>query len=200
MLYPDLAAYVEARLQEFDEIPEQRKQDLSEVADFVRERPDPDLTFICTHNSRRSHLSQVWAEAAAAHFGTKDITAYSGGTEATAFHPHAVAAMVRAGFRIERTTEARNPIYHVRFGDTRQPVTCFSKVYNSAPNPTDGFCAVMTCTSADEACPVVLGAAKRVSIPYEDPKNFDGTEKEQAAYDDRCRQIGREILYLFSRV
>ena len=31
------------------------------------------LTFICTHNSRRSHLSQVWAQSIAHHFLIKNI-------------------------------------------------------------------------------------------------------------------------------
>ena len=45
------------------------------------------LNFICTHNSRRSHLSQVWAQALAHHVGINTINCYSGGTEATALFP-----------------------------------------------------------------------------------------------------------------
>ena len=58
----------------------------------------------------------------------------------------------------------------------------------------------MTCSEADEACPVVLGAALRIPIRYEDPKIYDGTHEESTAYDARCLQIATEMLYLFSRV
>ncbi|MCK4776283.1 MAG: protein-tyrosine-phosphatase, partial [Candidatus Krumholzibacteria bacterium] len=65
---------------------------------------------------------------------------------------------------------------------------------------TEDFCAVMTCSQADKNCPVVVGASMRVAIPYDDPKAFDGTDQEAANYDERCRQISREMLYLFSAV
>ena len=204
MLYPDLLAYIDARTQEFERIPEERRDQLDELTAFVRDAvragKPADLTFICTHNSRRSHLAQVWSQVAATHFGIEGITCYSGGTEATACNPRTVAAMRRAGFHVDQTTQAKNPIYHVRFAEETSPVTCFSKVYGTAPNPQEGFCAIMTCTSADEACPIVMGAAKRVSIPYEDPKAFDGSDKEAQAYDERCAQICREMFFVFSRI
>jgi hypothetical protein len=58
----------------------------------------------------------------------------------------------------------------------------------------------MTCTSADESCPVVLGAAKRVATPYDDPKAFDGTADEAKMYDERCKQIATETFYVFSKL
>ena len=42
------------------------------------------LIFICTHNSRRSHMAQLWAQTAAAYHGVAAIETFSGGTEATA--------------------------------------------------------------------------------------------------------------------
>lgn len=197
-----LRDYIDARIGEFDRIPAERRAVLEEMAAFVRERAEAgeacDLTFICTHNSRRSHFGQVWAAVAAAHFGAPRVTTYSGGTEATAFHPRAVNALERAGMEIERTTEGANPIYHVRFAEGAAPVTCFSKVYDQAPNPREGFAAVMTCGDADEKCPVVRGAAARIPVRYEDPKAFDGQKVESAKYDERCAQIAREMLYAFS--
>ncbi|MGB5285031.1 MAG: hypothetical protein WBN29_11010, partial [Polyangiales bacterium] len=67
-------------------------------------------------------------------------------------------------------------------------------------NPADGFAAIMTCSDADDACPVVMGAAIRAPIRYRDPKAADGTAQEVQAYDERCLQIATEMLYLFSRV
>jgi len=97
-------------------------------------------------------------------------------------------------------TVGENPIYHVRYSDRKSAMTNFSKVYDSAPNPTKDFCAVMTCSSADKACPVVRGASLRVAVPFVDPKAFDDTDQEAAKYDERSRQICREMLYVFSQV
>jgi len=158
------------------------------------------LTFICTHNSRRSQMAQTWAHAAAYHFGVGGVECYSGGTEATAFNPRAVAAMRRAGFRIDDPDGGDNPVYRVRFAQGEEPMECFSKLYHQAPNPDRDFCAVMTCSAADAACPIVIGADERISLPYEDPGFFDGSDREAAAYDERCRQIAREMLAVFSKV
>jgi protein-tyrosine-phosphatase len=201
---PVLAATIEAALEELERIPDDRRCALDRVARFVADRArdgrSARLTFICTHNSRRSQMAQVWAQTAAQHFGVPCVETYSGGTEASTFNPTAVAALERAGFRIDTSEEGGNPVSNVRSTDDMDPIECFSKVYDQPPNPRDDFCAVMTCSDADSECPFVLGAAERVSIPYDDPKEFDGTNRESDAYDERCRQIGREMLYLFSRV
>ena len=203
-LYPDIQERIKIAVGEFDLIARQRKEKLEELSAYVRSQnrlgKPANLTFICTHNSRRSHMSQIWAQTAAAYYGIPGVTSYSGGTESTAFNPRAVAAIKRAGFKVEKTTEGENPIYHVRYSDKRHPMTNFSKVYNYAPNPSKDFCAVMTCSSADKACPLVRGAALRVAVPFIDPKAFDGTDQEAAKYDERCEQICREMLYVFSRV
>lgn len=204
MFYSNLQQYIEKAIGEFDQIDKDRKAQLQEMADFIqtqlKEGKTAQLTYICTHNSRRSHLSQIWAQTAAAYFGLENVQAYSGGTEATAFNPRAVAALVRAGFVVEKTTEATNPIYHIKFSETCKPITCFSKVYNDAPNPTKEFCAVMTCSQADASCPLVSGALARISIPYIDPKVSDDTPQEADTYDERTKQICRELFYVFSLV
>lgn len=204
MLYPALQSYVSERTAEFDQIPAERKEQLGKLAAYVSERVEAGkpvrLTFICTHNSRRSHLSQIWAATAAAQYGVPQIETFSGGTEATAFNPRAVAAVRRAGFQVEQPDAAANPRYAVKYAESAAPMICFSKVYSAAPNPQEDFCAVMTCNHADENCPLVNGCDLRMAIMYEDPKAADGTPEEAARYDERCRQIGREMLYLFSRV
>lgn len=189
---------------EFEQIPEERKEALQYLALFIENKikagEKVELIFICTHNSRRSHISQIWAQTAAAYYGIPNVVAYSGGTEATAFNPRAVKAMEDAGFKIVKTTEGANPIYEVKFSDDARSVTAFSKKYDDAFNPKNGFCAVMTCSHADQNCPLVLGAAARVATPYDDPKEFDGTAQEAAKYAERVHEIGREILYAFSIV
>lgn len=189
---------------EFQQIPPERKKTLHELTKFVQEKIESDkpayLNFICTHNSRRSHLSQLWAQAAAFYYGVKNVSCYSGGTEATAFNPRAVKAMQEAGFQISKTTDGDNPVYEVRFAAEAAPIIAFSKKYDDPFNHNTDFAAIMTCSHADENCPLVLGASGRIALTYDDPKEFDGTPSEAAKYSERVRQIGREILYAFSQV
>lgn len=203
-LNPALRSYVQARVAEFDRIPAERKRELEKIALYVRGRVEAKqparVSFICGQNTRRSHLSQVWAQTAATWYGVPGVEAFSGGTEVSAFNPRGVEALRRAGFRIAQPAASENPHYLVRVRDDAPAVDCFSKVYNQAPNPTTDFCAVLVCTQADKNCPVVKGAAVRLCIPFEDPKPFDGTREEAARYDERCQQIAREMLYAFSKV
>jgi hypothetical protein len=203
-MYPEIKSFVAERLTEFNEISDERKMDLGAISDFVAARVATDqealLTFICTHNSRRSHMSQLWAQTAAHYFSVPGVETFSGGTEATAFNPRAVAALQRAGFSIALFTDGMNPVYEVSWAPEMEPMEAFSKVYDQPPNPTEGFAAVLTCSSADAACPIVFGADERIAIPFDDPKAFDGTDREAEMYDERCAQIAREMLYVFSRV
>jgi hypothetical protein len=137
--------------------------------------------------------------AAAEYYQIPQIETYSGGTEVTAFNPRAVAAMQRAGFLIA-SGEGANPRYKVSTSEAGASVTCFSKKYNDASNPAANFAAIMTCSQADAECPFIPGASFRLALPYLDPKEADGTPEETARYDARCREIGREIMYAFSRL
>lgn len=203
-MYPDVQSYVEQRVKEFNQIPSERKSQLRKLALYVKSRVQANqparLTFICTHNSRRSHMSQIWAATAAAWYGVAGVETYSGGTEATAFNPQAIAALERSGIKVKKPGDGKNPRYEVRFADAGDPLVCFSKVYNESPNPKTDFCAIMTCDQADKSCPIVEGAALRVAVPFKDPKVADFTSEESARYDERCQQISREMLYLFSQV
>ena len=203
-MYPDLVRSIEALVPAIATIPEERKEALDRISAFVREqrsRGTPaKLTFICTGNSRRSHLGQLWAAAAARYYGVERVETYSGGTEPSAFNPRTIAALERAGFTVGKTDDATdNPHYAVRWADDVS-VDAFSKLYDDVANPKEGFVAVMTCSEADQECPFVPGAALRVSLPYEDPKVTDGTPEEVERYDERSRQIATEMLYLFSQV
>jgi arsenate reductase (thioredoxin) len=198
-----LTSYIRSREAEFGTISSDRKQQLAPFTDYIRKQTAADLpvklTFICTHNSRRSHLSQVWAMTAAAHYGVAKVESYSGGSEVTAFNPRAIAALRRAGFEVSSPIEAPNPKYEVRWHASAKPIVCFSKKYDGAVNPASGFAAIMVCSQADKACPVVHGVDARISIPYEDPKVFDDTPDEQRMYDERTAQIAREFLYVFAQ-
>lgn len=184
-------------------IPADRRERLKEIAAFIRRQLDAGkparLTFICTHNSRRSHLGQIWAAAAAHYFGLENVETFSGGTETTAFNPRAVAAIRRAGFRVE-APGGDNPRYLVHMADEAPPLICFSKKFDDPFNPREDFAAIMTCSDADQNCPLVPGAGFRMPITYDDPKEADNTPEETHRYDERCRQIAAEMFFLFSRV
>ena len=201
-LQSDLSFLVKELIGEMDLIPATRKGQLQKLAAYVEARLSTDriaLNFICTHNSRRSHLAQIWAAVAAYYYDVPGVETFSGGTEATAFNPRAVAAMKRAGFQIV-AGKGDNPIYSVSYAGDAEPLVCFSKVYDHASNPQSKFAAIMTCSDADENCPFIPGVELRLPLTYEDPKMADDTPEETKRYDERVRQIGREILYAFSQI
>jgi len=204
-LSPSLSPLVAELTATFADIPADRQALLQQLATYVRkqltERGLCRLNFICTHNSRRSHLGQVWAATAATHYGLEGVTTYSGGTETTALNPRMAAAMQRAGFEVD-TPDAtvENPHYQIQFAPAAAVVNAWSKVYDDPANPDTEFAAIMTCDHADANCPFIPGAEWRLSLTYSDPKEADGTPRETAVYDERLREIGREILYAFSLV
>ena len=203
-MFEKLTHTSESLIKDSESIPEDRKNLLNELSIYIKEklasRNEVKLIFICTHNSRRSHMAQIWAQAAAHYFSLDNITTYSGGTEKTAFNNAAVEALKSVGFKISIEKEGKNPRYKVRYDKTAKPLYCFSKVYNHKKNPPNGFVAIMTCSDADEACPVIRGADYRTTIQYEDPKKFDGTKKQNEAYAERSMQIGREMFYVMKGV
>jgi arsenate reductase (thioredoxin) len=204
MITNTLDTYIASITSEFDRIQEDRKTSLMRMATFVatkqKEGKDANLILICTHNSRRSHLSQVWAQVAAFHYGIKNVYTYSGGTEATALFPSAAKAMEKAGLQVKALSEGNNPLYSIKYEANQHPVIGFSKTYDDVFNPQSGFAAIMTCSHADANCPFIPSAEQRISLPFEDPKAFDGTPQQEAKYDERCRDIAREVFYAFSKV
>ena len=190
-LFPELTTLVTSLRAEATLIPEERKEVLRQLRAYAQSGGA--LNFICTHNSRRSHLGMIWA-AVAAHLSGRTIQTFSGGTEATALNPRMVAALRRAGFRVENPG-GENPHYQIYFSDEETPLVCFSKRFDDPVNPTAGFAAVMTCSDADENCPFIPGAEVRIPLTYEDPKVADDTPEEAERYDERLRQIGRELIW-----
>ena len=203
-LLPGIESYRSKLQKEKQEIGETRKKDLEQVALYIRDLAgrgkSVKLIFICTHNSRRSHMGQLWAQAASVYYNTPNVMCFSGGTEATAFNYRSVKALQKAGFEISAKEKKENTLYKLIYSTQKEPITAFSKKFSHKENPQEGFVAIMTCSDADEACPFVPGADARFSIQYEDPKIADDTEQEEKVYDERCRQIANEMFYLFSKV
>lgn len=187
-----------------ENINSERKETLHSLVNYLKEKSEKNetirLNFICTHNSRRSHLSQIWAQTMAHYFNIKNVHCYSGGTEATAMFPKVAETLQKQGFDVYPLSEGSNPVYAVKFDRDEHPLICFSKEYFHPFNPAANYAAVVTCNSADEACPVVIGAESRFPIKYDDPKAFDHTDKMDEKYAERSLQIGEEMWYIFKNV
>lgn len=202
MLYTE----IENTIQSFDfkQISEKRKGILQPLVDFIQNkansRQEIRLNLICTHNSRRSHLSQVWAQTAAAYYTVKNVSCYSGGTEETALFPKVAEILSDQGFNIFKINEGTNPVYAIKFCDNSLPVIGFSKKYDNPFNPVSDFAAIMTCSQADGGCPFIAGAEKRIPITFEDPKISDNTPEQTQVYSERSLQIAMEMFYVFSKI
>ena len=195
-----LFGYIKNIEKEMADIPDGRKNKLLELSKFISQKikkEEPaDIIVICTHNSRRSHIGQIWLKTAAYYYGIENLRVFSGGTEATAFYPSAINALNKIGFNIEKTEEKENPIYECAIGHTGPTLMLYSKKYDDPNNVQEDFAALLVCSDADEACPVVKGAEAHFPIPYKDPKVADGTPQEEAKYLERVRQIGREMFFV----
>lgn len=203
-MYPNIKTYMDGLTKEFKSISEKRKEILEKITQYIAKKrvmgSPINLVYICTHNSRRSHFGQVWAHVAASYFGIKNVNTYSGGTEATAFNINAINSLKRVGFTINPINIEKNTTYHVFHDDNEIPSVCFSKTYDDAKNPKKEFAAIMTCSDAEENCPFIPGVELRIGTTYDDPKAFDNTPQQDAKYDERCKQIALETLYVFSKL
>ena len=188
----------------FESITAERKTTLQPLIDFIQAKTinqrEIRINFICTHNSRRSHFSQVWGQTAAAYFNIKNVFCYSGGTEATALFPMVAKTLAKSGFKIKTISEGNNPIYTIKYSENEHPIIGFSKSYDDDFNPKSEFAAVLTCSQADGGCPFIAGAEKRIPITFEDPKAFDNTPKQAEKYQERSLQIAAEMFYIFSQI
>jgi arsenate reductase len=201
-MFPKISALINTL--NIKSIPKERQTILKPLIDFIQTKhtnnQDINLNFICTHNSRRSHLSQVWAQVMACHFTIKNVFCYSGGTEATALFPMVAETLEKSGFKIDITSKGDNPVYAITFSDDEPPIIGFSKTYDNAFNPQSGFAAIMTCSQADAGCPFIAGAEKRIPITFDDPKAFDNTPQQKEKYQERSIQIATELYYVFSQI
>jgi arsenate reductase len=202
ILFPEIENVISTL--NFESISAERKIVLQPLVDFIQGKASNNqeirLNLICTHNSRRSHLSQVWAQTAAAYYGIKNVFSYSGGTEATAMFSMAGKTLIKQGFKIRTIAEGNNPVYAIKYSETEHPIIGFSKTFDDDFNPQTGFAAILTCSSADQGCPFIAGAEVRIPITFEDPKAFDNTPQQAEKYEERSVQIATEMFYVFSLI
>lgn len=202
-MYKDLVETID-KIVSVQNVNEERKSILQPLIDFVQQKAhngqEINLNFICTHNSRRSHLAQVWAQVASAYYHIPNVYCYSGGTEETALFPKVAETLSKQGFSVFKIAETDNPVYAIKYSENALPIIGFSKKYDSPFNPVSGFAAIMTCSQADGGCPFIAGAEKRIPITFEDPKISDGTPEQTKVYAERSLQIATEMFYVFSMI
>jgi arsenate reductase len=202
MIYPQIETFINSL--DVSSISEERQEKSLPLIDYIQSRVELErevrLNFICTHNSRRSHFSQVWAQAIASYFNIEKVFCFSGGTEATALYPIVAETLERSGFNIKVISDENNPVYSIKYSDNMPPINGFSKTFDSEANPKSEFAAILTCSDADENCPFIEGAEIRIPITYEDPKASDGTPEQETVYKERSLQIATEMKYVFSEI
>ncbi len=214
-LLPKVREHADALTLSLDMIDETHRLAGHKLADWIATNYRPgkplDVIAVCTGNSRRSMMGAAMGNIAAAYYGMPEVRFHSGGTAPTAFNIRTVNALKEIGVEVEPTgEEARrgepktaNRIYRVRWGSSSAAggptldSTEFSKRYDDPANPKEGFAALMVCGEADAACPFVKGAALRISMPYLDPKIYDGGAYEAAKYAERRDDMGRLFLAVF---
>jgi arsenate reductase len=211
-LLPKVREHADSLTASFDMIGDSHRQAGRKLVVWLaknyRQGTPLDLIVVCTGNSRRSILGATMGNVAAAYYGMPEIRFHSGGTAPSACDSRTLTALNQIGVEVELTGEeaargeprTANPVYRIRWGstgDTGGPAMEsmeFSKHYDDSANPQSGFAALMVCGEADAGCPFVKGSALRVSMPYLDPKIYDGGADEAAKYAERRDDMGRLML------
>jgi arsenate reductase len=174
---------------------------LDEIVNYIYKTTSknkiPKLNFICTHNSRRSQFCQFWATFFSNYYNIK-CEVYSGGTVETEVNKSVINNIQDYGFNIS-FKELNNPIYSIKFKGQNLG-KYFSKLYHDFENPRNEFAAIMTCSDADNNCPLINGAEIKFSLQYEDPKKYDRTKIEKNEYKKTSEKIASEMNYLFYKI
>ena len=199
-----LKEYIKIILKNIDMgLEKSRKDRLVKIAQIIKINHEQQnivkITFICTHNSRRSQFSQVWAYISSLYFKLDFIKPFSGGTEIDTVNLNVINSLISSGLKIEKTHKGK-AIYLLKSFKKDKGINLYSKVYNSKLNPSKHFIAIMTCSDADQMCPVIKGADKKIFLPYSDPIVSDNKGLEKEVYNQTCSIIAKEMFYLMKQV
>ena len=201
---PELESYCLTLSNEFGDVPDSTGKMLKEAGEYILEKlndgQETNISFVCEHNSRKSHMGHVWTRMALLHYGIDNVKCYSGGTTPTYVNERIITALGNAGFRIsEREIVGHGPKYHLDYGLNAGGFEIFSKRYDHPMNPDTNYLAITLCYNPEECCPIT-GGDIQLTIPYEDMQPFDNTPQEEEKYDEQCRHIARDMFYMIDYV
>ena len=181
-----------------------RKKELLKLIDYINNKINLDkginINFICTHNSRRSIFSQIWAKVFSDYYGLQKVKTFSGGTEYSYVSPNVIKTLSSYGFIINKLDQKKNSNYEIAYSSNKNKILIFSKKYDEISNPKKNFIAVMTCLSAIEKCPFVFGSEKIISLSYDDPKKYDNLTEPINMYLNISNQIATDMNFVFSNL
>jgi protein-tyrosine-phosphatase len=195
---PEFSQYVTKQRRQLGRIAGVHATSIAVVAQHIvrnlEARGQLTLVFGCTHNSRRSILSEVWAHVALAGVHPR-LRALSAGSDPQGVAPGTLGALARAGFTIS-ADEQRGWV--ATAGDLRLALR--SKRFADLELSDVGFGLVVNCSVLDESCPTVPGSFFRTPLIFDDPRAADGTLSADAAYDRCCAEIARTQFALADEV
>jgi len=184
-----------------ENILDNRKKTLLNISNYIKEKVLKknvvNLVFICTHNSRRSQLAQVWSYVAINYYKLENIKVFSGGTEVDVFNFNVINSLKKSGLIIETIKKNK---FLIKISEQNKGLKYYSKKYDSKDNPKSDFLAIMTCSNADEKCSIIRGSEKKTFLPYKDPKTSDGSGNEKKIYDQTCFYIAQEMFLIMKNV
>ncbi len=114
----------------------------------------PRVLFLCTGNSARSQM----AEALLRKMAGNHFEVHSAGLEPTVIHPTTVKVLEEIG--IDTSEQYAKPL-----------TTYLGKTHFSY--------LITVCSKAEERCPFFPGMGQRLHWPFDDPADFDGSDKER---------------------
>ncbi|NOR29272.1 MAG: hypothetical protein GQ540_12160 [Lutibacter sp.] len=168
------------------------------IVNELKQHKNVHLNYICTHNSRRSQLAQIWSNYASNYFKINNIENFSGGTAVTSFFRNTVKTLQEVGFKFQLLEFShQNPEYLISYKNCTNPIIGFSKLYDHEHNKNP-YIAITTCTNADENCPFIPDAVQRFHLPFNDPKSYDNTLYQSEKYLEASKQIAGEIHFIFN--
>ena len=180
------------------------KKELLKLIDYISNKINLDkeinINFICTHNSRRSIFSQIWAKVFSDYYGLQKVRTFSGGTESTYVSQNVIKTLSSYGFVINKLDQKKNSNYEITYSSSKNKILIFSKKYNEISNPKKNFVAVTTCLSAKENCPFISSSEKIISLSYDDPKKYDKISEPTKMYLNISNQIATDMNFVFSNL
>jgi len=145
------------------------------------------IVFLCTHNSRRSQLCQVWGIILSKIYNI-DLKFNSAGTEKTEVNKNILYCFSHIGLEVKGNKiiyEDLSISLHSKLLDEIQP---------------NKFISIMTCSDAEKSCPSDSRSIKNISMTYQDPKVFDYKEKEKDEYLKTSKLIAKELNYVLKKL